>query len=47
MSTQKVVWARQKALFYRENNTYGNAVYTEHSDFSVGVQMGSYIYRYI
>lgn len=39
MSTEKIVWARQQALFYPENNTYDNGVYTEHNDFSVGVQM--------
>lgn len=47
MSTEKVVWARQQAVLYIENNTCGNGVYTEHNDFSVGVQMCGYIYRYL
>lgn len=39
MSTEKVVWARQQAIFYLESSIYDNGVYTEHNDFSVGVQM--------
>lgn len=47
MFTEKVVQARQQALFYLEDNTYGNGVYIEHNDFSVGVQMCGRIYRYL
>lgn len=39
MFTEKIVWTRQQAPFYLENNSDGNGMYTEHNDFNVEVQM--------